>query len=92
MLMLRYWMLLLLFQLVTFYKQKPWHFLLGIVLWPYHFISRWMLPTEKHPLMVANGIQVLAVMWVLDEVVAPPHFVQKRFLRLQEDAFKQLGV
>jgi hypothetical protein len=85
--LVRYFAWLLVYHLLTFYKQKPWAFFLGLALWPYHIISRHMLyPREFHKEVVRNGISALKSYWEIEGAVTPPSFVKKQFAALEREA------
>lgn len=86
MIVIHYFMLTLLYHLMTFYKQKPWAFFVGLALWPYHIVSRFTHPTEVHKEIVSNGVTALKSYWQIDGAVLPPAFVRKRFEALGKEA------
>lgn len=87
--LVQYFMWLLAYHLVTFYKQKPWTFFVGLLLWPYHITSRLMLyPKEMHKELVTNGISALKSYWEIEGAVTPPAFIKKQFLALERVASK----
>ena len=73
------------YHLLTFYKQKPWAFLVGVVLSPYYLLSKLAYPPEIHVEMVLNGISGLWSYWETPDAVPPPKFVRKRFLALESE-------
>lgn len=88
MIIIRYFAWVLVYQLSTFYKQKPWAFFLGLVVWPYHVISRLAYPKELHKEAVANGIDALKSYWQIEGAVLPPAFVKKRFVALWREVLR----
>lgn len=79
MIIVRYFMLVLAYHLVTFYKQSPLAFFIGCVLWPYHVVDRFFHPPELHQEMVANGVESLKSYWQTPGATLPPAFLRRRF-------------
>ena len=86
MIILRYCGLVQVYHWLTFYKQKPWAFLLGVILFPYHVISRLvMYPPDMHKEVVLNSITVMKNYWKLEGAIPPPSFVRRKFLALEQE-------
>lgn len=81
----RYFFWVLMSHLLTFYKQRPINFIVGLVLWPYHVVDRFFYPPELHKEMVANGLEAIRSYWQIEGAVIPPTFVRNRFEALSRE-------
>lgn len=85
MLILRYFTLVLLYHLVSFYQQKPWAFFMGILEWPYYVVTRMTYPVEIHADVVRNGLKATMGYWESDPAMSPPRFLLRRFEALRRE-------
>ncbi len=83
---IRYFFWLLMFHLLTFYKQKPVAFFIGIVLWPWHALNAFFHAPDLHKEMVENGVEGLKSYWQIPGAITPPRFVQRKFEELGREA------
>jgi hypothetical protein len=90
MLIARYYFWLLIYHLVTIHRQKPFHFISGLLLCPMHFLLRFMQNPAEFPEKVVRAVDNLGHMWAQEMAIPAPAFVRKQFMLLQSDARKQL--
>lgn len=86
MIVIRYFFWLMLYHLLTFYKQRPVAFLIGCVMMPYYALDRFFHPPDLHKEIVSNGVDGLKSYWQVDGAIAPPNFVRERFEALRREA------
>lgn len=86
MIMIRFFLLLQLYHWTTFYKQKPWQFLFGVILAPYHFIVRMFHPPDIHAELAIQAIGIIKGYWQIPGTLPdPPEFVRRKFLRFESE-------
>lgn len=81
---LRYRWLVHLYHWATFFRQKPWTFLFGVLLFPYNLISGYFkYPLDMHSEVVLKSIEALRAYWSLEGALQPPAWLRRRFLALE---------
>ena len=81
MLVVRYFMWIMLFHLVTFYKTRPDHFIFGVVSWFYYFALALIAEPESRTTVVHLGAQGLLEGLDAGSVPSPPRFIRRRLMR-----------
>lgn len=85
MMILRYFAWAQVYHWLTFYKQNPLAFIFGVLLFPYHLITRLAYPPETHDEVVLGGIEGLKSYWQIPDAVLPPKFIERKFLQLESE-------
>ncbi len=88
MLILRFFFWVQVYHWTTFYKQNPIAFILGVLLFPYHLITRLSWHPSFHAEMVANAIQDSKEYWKYPGAIQPPQWVKRKFLSLEQEVLK----
>lgn len=83
--MLRYMLLVQLYHWTTFLKQNPLQFTVGVLLFPYFFLTRMLYPSEVRTQAAIGGIEAFKAYWQLPGAIAPPACVKKRMLALESE-------
>lgn len=85
MLILRFFLLVQAYHWATFYKQRPLAFFIGVLLFPWHLISRLAYPPSEHAEVVSNGIKGLKSYWEIPGATLPPKCLRRRLLALESE-------
>lgn len=85
MLILRYFFWGQVYHWASILKINPLSFIVGVVLLPYHVISRLMYPPSQHAEVVAEGIKALKSYWQIPGATLPPKLVRRKFDELEAE-------
>ena len=72
----------LFYHLITFYKQSPVVFIVGLFMIAKNFVRVMVYPLELQMDSVKNGVAALQQYWTHKEALPAPEFLKKRFLAL----------
>jgi len=78
---LGFWLLVI--HLVTFYKQNPWHFLVGLAVWPHRFLLGLIQHDQK---AYVNAV----IYWFAEGLesgqrIMPPKYLVRRLLAVADE-------
>lgn len=88
MLMIRYFVLLLVYHCRSFLHMMPWGFVWGLLTWPVHLMRLLSLPPEHHKQCVATGTS--AVLSLAETGQLPPMgaYLQAKFENIRKEALE----
>lgn len=82
MIVIKYFFWSLMYQLLTFYKQKPHVFFIGLLLIIFNFFRVLSYPLELQVDSIKNGVEALKNYWKSQNAIPAPEFIKKRFVEL----------
>lgn len=83
MIVVRYFFWTWVYQMVTFYKMKPWVFFIGMMMTMFHFVRVASYPLELQVDSIKNGLEKLKEYWKSENAIPAPDFIKKRFAALE---------
>lgn len=87
MLIVRFFLLMQVFHWANFFRMKPWTFLLGILLFPYHLFTRLLWHPSQHSEMVSQGVEYVRAYWEIPGgTLKMPTCIKQRLLALKAEA------
>lgn len=85
MLILRYFFWVQLYHWACILKINPLSFIAGVLIWPYHVISRLLYHPSLHKEVVANGIEALKAYWQIPGATLPPPCIRRKLDKLEAE-------
>ena len=86
MLMARYFVLLLVYHFVSFFKLMPWTFVWGLVQWPWFFMLGMLVPDDHKKQCVRIGSAAILEYEGTGKVPTMPAFIRRRFELIKQEA------
>ncbi len=86
MIIVRYFTLMLLYHLMTFYKQGPIKFVKGCLFFPIYFLRAFLAPPYEHKDIISASFENINRYWQVPNAAMPPKFLRKRIEALGREA------
>lgn len=86
MIIIRYFMLMLLYHLLTFYKQGPIKFVKGLILFPFYFLRAFLSPPDGHKDIISASFENIDRYWRIEGAAMPPKFLRERLEAVRREA------
>lgn len=85
MIVVRYFWWVVVFHIVTVHKQAPWHFFIGLLVTPLHFLVCLSAKPDIRREAVRVGAHAVVAAWRENTLPPAPAFIRKRFYEFAEE-------
>lgn len=89
MMVIRFFLLMQVYHWASFFKLSPLNFIIGVLLFPWHVISRLLtVPKDQQAELVSTAIKSVKAYWQIPGAMLPPECMKRRLLALETEADK----